>query len=153
MYRNHPLWAKLREICYVDKWLCHTRPFPDFKCFCTSGFFCFFFLFAQVFSIVLFLSLYSQLLKGASAPCPDMDLRRWPQIPSGHKGSKEELQVEWTQNSGYGCYHFLFPRPCYRSILCRESHRHHWLFGGEPLDHPKCHGHLHFSIPVPVIRV
>ena len=32
-----------------------------------------------------------------SAPCPDTDLRRWlsrSQIPSGRKGSKEELQVE-----------------------------------------------------------
>lgn len=70
MYRNHPLWAKLREICYVDKWLCHTRPFPDFKCFCTSGFFCFFFFFCtSVFYCPISFPIFSTS-EGSVSPLP-----------------------------------------------------------------------------------
>lgn len=141
MYRNHPLQAKLREICYVDKWFSQTLPFPDFNCFCTSAFYCW-------SRQVLFLPQRPKLLKGLSPPQPHSqtqtlgDSRIHRRYPEASRTQRKDGKFEWAQNSDWGCYRFPFPKPCHQGLM----HSHHWetTVTGEPLGHPEDLEHLHF---------
>ena len=127
MYGNHPLREKLREICYVDKWLSQTLPFPDIKCFCTSVFYC-------SSQQVLFLSLHSQLLEGEPPPQPPAQVQSWTagRVHLRYSKVRKAQRKNWKLNEhkilDVAVTISFFPdQATYRSVLCRKGHRHHWL--------------------------
>ena len=146
MYGNNPLREKLREICYVDKWLSQTLPFPDIKCFCTSVFYC-------SSQQVLFLSLHSQLLKGEPPPQPPAQVQSWAagrvrlRCPQVRKAQRKNWKLNEHKILGvavtisFSQTRLPTGQSCAGMVMGIAD-----CYGGVPLDHPERHGHLHFRL-------
>ena len=146
MYGNHPLRENLREICYVDKWLSQTLPFPDIKCFCTSVFYC-------SSQQVLFLSLRSQLLKGEPPPQPSDQVQSWAagrvclRCPQVRKAQRKNWKLNEHKILGvavtisFSQTRLPTGRSCAGMVTGIAD-----CYSDAPLDHPECHDHLHFRV-------